>query len=329
VTAEVDVKKRQATALNHSATHLLHKALQQVLGSHVEQKGSLVDASRLRFDFTHTQPMTAEQILAVEAIVNEQIRLNVAVETQLMTPEQAVALGAMALFGEKYGEVVRVLSMGEFSKELCGGTHAKRTGDIGLCKIVSEVGIAAGIRRIEALTGEAALQWLFDLQNQWQNAATLLKTNPKQLLSRLEQLLLNNKQQDKQLAKCQSKLVTLQAQALLNDVQVVAGVKVLMARVDDVDSVMLKALAEYVKAILGSSLVLLLSSVNDRVQVISMASTEVSLRCHVGKLVAEVAAAVDGKGGGRPEFAQAAGTNKAAMAEALEIGKVFIKAALL
>lgn len=329
VAAMVDEQARQATALNHSATHLLHKALQCVVGPHVEQKGSLVEPERLRFDFTHAAAVTKEQWQAVEAMVNAQIRANHPIVTELMTPSEAVAQGAMALFGEKYGEVVRVLSMGDFSKELCGGTHAQRTGDIGLFKLISESGISAGVRRIEAITGEAALHWVKGLENQWLEAANLLKTNTKQVLSKIEQLLHQDKQQQKQLEQWQHQMVSLQSQVLLNQVDRFAQVSVLVAQVTDTSPAVLKALAEYLRDRLASAMVVLLGVSEQRVHVVGVASKDCMHLCPMGPLVQAVAAVLEGKGGGRADFAQASGVKIAAMDQALALAKAKLSDALM
>lgn len=321
VSACVNADTRRATALNHSATHLLHKALQIVLGEHVEQKGSLVNSQRLRFDFTHAAALTPQQMQAVETIVNAQIRDNLCVQTDLMTPEDAMQAGAMALFGEKYGAVVRVLSMGDFSKELCGGTHVTRTGDIGLFKCVSEAGIAAGVRRIEALTGEAAWQWLLQLQDQWHSVAAKLKVTPKQVTDRLDQVLLQEKQQQKVVETLQQRWVALQAEQLLNQVEMIHGLKTLVVALPDVDAVLLKALGESLIDRLGASVVVLFGVVDDRVSLIGMSRASV---CHAGQLINVVASVVGGKGGGRAEFAQAAGSNVEAVPQALLAAKAYV-----
>jgi len=322
--ALVDQDLRQATASNHSATHLLHAALQQVLGPHVEQKGSLVDSNRLRFDFTHPQAMSAEQIQAVETFVNNEIRANHVVNTQLMTPEAAIKAGAMALFGEKYGAEVRVLSMGDVSKELCGGTHVSQTGAIGLFKITQESGVAAGIRRIEAVSGAEALHWVSDLQSQLLAASTLIKAKPKQLLERLTQMTEQQKAQEKQLESVQSKMAALSLQQLLSHVEKINDVNVLVASVSDFDAKGLKSLAEQARDHLGSCIVLLISTNAEKVQLIAVASADISPRCHAGKLVTLAANVVGGKGGGKPDFAQAAGDNLKAVPNALAAAKAFI-----
>lgn len=321
VSACVNTDLRRATALNHSATHLLHKALQLVLGEHVEQKGSLVNSQRLRFDFTHGAAMTPEQIQAVETIVNQQIRDNLPVKTELMSPEAAMQAGAMALFGEKYGSTVRVLSMGDFSKELCGGTHATRTGDIGLFKCVSEAGISAGVRRIEAVSGEAAWQWLLQLQDQWHGVASKLKVTPKQVPDRLDQVLLNEKQQQKAFDKLQQQWVALQAESLLAQVDMVHGVKTLVVALPGIDASLLKALGESLTDRLAVSVVVLLGVNTDRVSVIGMSRVSV---CHAGQLVSAVAAVLGGKGGGRAEFAQASGSDVNAVTRAIHVAKAYL-----
>lgn len=322
--ALVDQHLRQATALNHSATHLLHAALQHVLGQHVEQKGSLVDSARLRFDFTHSQAMSAEQIHAVESFVNHAIRANYTVTTELMTPDAAKLAGAMSLFGEKYGAEVRVLSMGAVSKELCGGTHVSHTGAIGIFKILQESGVAAGIRRIEALTGEPALQWIDDLQGQLLAASALVKAKPKQLLERLQQITEQQKQQEKQLEQLQGKMAAFACEQLVSQVERINDVNVLVAAVSDFDVKGLKSLAEQARDRLGTCMVLLINTQASKVQLIAVASADVAQRCHAGQLVTLAAHCVGGKGGGKPDFAQAAGDQAEQVPNALVAATTFI-----
>ncbi|MEX1032199.1 MAG: alanine--tRNA ligase [Cellvibrionaceae bacterium] len=319
VEAVVDSHVRQATALNHSATHLLHAALRQVLGEHVTQKGSLVDSDRLRFDFSHMQPISQEELKQIEALVNEQILANTPVETELCDIETAKQKGALMLFGEKYGAQVRVLTMGGgFSVELCGGTHVRRTGDIGLMRIVAESGIAAGIRRIEAITGEGALR-LFDQQQQSLRAISqLLKSTPDRVLEKAEQLVAVNRQLEKEIAGLKAKLASSSSDDLLTKAIDVGDVKVLAVRVDGVDGKALRAMVDQLKNKLGDAVVLLASAESGKVSLVAGVSQAVSKRVKAGDLVRTVAEQVGGKGGGRPDMAQGGGTQVDALPAALE-----------
>ncbi|TDQ51204.1 alanyl-tRNA synthetase [Permianibacter aggregans] len=313
--AEVDQLRRQRTVLNHSATHLMHAALREVLGSHVTQKGSLVDPDRLRFDFSHNEPVKPEELLRIEQIVNEQIRANNAVAVDLMAPEQAIKAGAMALFGEKYGDTVRVLSMGEFSKELCGGTHVKRTGDIGLFKIISEGGIAAGIRRIEAVTGEGALAWLHERESQLNQLASSLKSDVSNLPNRVQQMADRNKQLEREIEKLKAAAAAGKAEQLINQAKKLGGVNVIVAELDGLDGKALREAAERLRDKLGEALVLLLSSDGEKLSYIAAASKSVSGRIGAGEVVSHIAQLLGGRGGGKPEMAQggaAAGSDVAA-----------------
>ncbi len=321
VDAHVDADRRQAIRRNHSATHLMHAALRGVLGDHVQQKGSLVAPDRLRFDFSHYEGVTVEQIDEIEALVNDEIRKNVAAETKLMSYDDAVASGAMALFGEKYDEEVRVLRLGEFSVELCGGTHVDRTGDIGVFKITSEGGVASGVRRIEAVTGKGALEWLDTRQQALDNIARLLRSQPEQASAKVEQLLRRNKELEKELAAAKQALVTGSAGDRSADVQEVAGINVLATRIDGADAKTLREAVDRYKDKLQSAIVVL-GSVDDGVVRLAAGVTKDNTdRIRAGDLIKPVAEQVGGKGGGRPDFAQAGGNNPDALDEAL--GSVF------
>ena len=317
VTAEVDHAARTATRANHSATHLLHAALREVLGTHVTQKGSLVGPDRLRFDFSHHKGMTAEELRQVEDRVNEQVRANDAVETDVLAIDDARKAGAMGLFGEKYGDRVRVLTMGAFSKELCGGTHARRTGDIGLFKILSEAGIAAGIRRVEAQTGLGALGWLHGQEDGVRALATTLKANPDRLQDSVEQLLESRARLQKELDAAKRELARLQAGDLTQKVVMIGEVKVLAAALE-VDVKTLRDEAERLRDTLGSSVVVLATSDETGVKLVVAVSKDLAgSKYNAGKLAGALAALVGGKGGGRPDVAQAGGTDVSGIAAML------------
>lgn len=317
VAARVETSKRLATALNHSATHLLHAALRQELGDHVNQKGSLVNPEYLRFDFSHFEPLTDAVLKTLERIVNQQIRLNNKVSAEVMAKDQAMQVGAMALFGEKYGDEVRVLRIGEFSIELCGGIHADRAGDIGFFRIVGETGVAAGVRRIEAVTGATAIEW-----NQAQNQALAdvamqVKSSTELAAEKVGQLIKKNKSLEKQLDKLKAKLASnvggLDAQAVDID-----GIKVLAAKVEGVDNKTLRNMLDQLKNKLGSSAIVLATVDGDKVSLIAGVSKDQIKYLKAGDLVNAVATKVGGKGGGRPDMAQAGGNNPEALAEALK-----------
>lgn len=328
VHAEVDYVKRQATALNHSATHLLHAALRKELGEHVMQKGSLVEPERLRFDFTHFSPLTDTQIKTIEYLVNQQIRANFAVETHIMTPEQAKQQGAMAIFGEKYGEQVRVLAMGNFSKELCGGTHVKRTGDIGYFKILTETGIAAGVRRIEAVTGEYALIWVDNLEQQVQETAQLFKTNRDNLLEKIKKNIEYTHQLEKQLTQLQQRLAGDTSNELAKQAITIQNIKLLAAQVDSVDIKGLRDLVDQLKNKLGTVVIVLGSIVDGRALLVAGVSKEITHQIKANELINAIASAIDGKGGGRPDFAQAGGNNVAGLADTLQAAKHWVEGKL-
>ncbi|HEX2518834.1 MAG TPA: alanine--tRNA ligase [Castellaniella sp.] len=310
--AQVDAQRRADTMRNHSATHLMHKALRQVLGDHVRQRGSLVDPDKTRFDFAHDAPMTPEQIARVEVIVNDQILANQAVQTQQMAYDQAVAGGAMALFGEKYGDVVRVLDIG-FSRELCGGTHVARTGDIGLFKITSEGGVAAGIRRVEAITGRNALAWVQQTQGVLQHAAGLLKTQPDNVPERVLALQQQLREGEHERERLQGKLMASAGADLASQAVEVAGVKLLAHRLNGVDPKALRGMVDQLKSRLSSAVILLAAVTDDKISLVAGVSPELSSRVRAGDLVGAVAAQVGGKGGGRPDMAMGGGSDVGAL----------------
>ena len=318
VTGEVDRTMRMATTLNHSATHLMHEALRRVLGEHVTQKGSLVNAERLRFDFSHFEGVSAVEIEQIEDMVNEQIRLNRAVETDIMDVEAAKQKGAMALFGEKYDSEVRVLTMGaDYSIELCGGTHVKRTGDIGLFKIVSESGIAAGVRRIEALTGKAAIDHGRQTEAMLTKVASLVKGNKENALDKVSALNEQARSLQKELDVLKGKMAALAGADLASQATDIAGGKLLVAQVEVNDPKELRDLLDQLKSKLESAVILLAAVNDDKVSLIAGVTKELTKQVKAGDLIKMVAPLVDGKGGGRPDMAQAGGNNPAALPEAL------------
>ena len=306
--AEVDATHRRATALNHSATHLLHAALREVLGAHVQQKGSLVAAERLRFDFSHHQAITPDELHAIEAWVNVAIRANVKTDTRLMALDDAVAAGAMSLFGEKYASDVRVLSMGDFSLELCGGTHVDRSGDIGLFKIVGETGVAAGVRRVEALTGAAAYDWVVRTDRQLREVAGALRVGRDEVDEKVRELVERSRRLDKEIQSLKSKLASGQGGDLSAQAKDVSGIKVLAVQIEDTDAKSLRTALDQFKGKLGSCVVVLGSVQEGKVVLVAGVSPDLLKRVKAGDLVAAVAEQVGGRGGGRPDFAQAGGT---------------------
>lgn len=320
VAAAVASSQRRATVRNHSATHLMHKALREVLGPHVQQKGSLVDADKTRFDFAHTGPMTAAEVAEVERIVNAEILANAATQARVLPIEEAKKTGAMMLFGEKYGDEVRVLDIGT-SRELCGGTHVARTGDIGLFKIVSESGVAAGIRRVEAVTGDNALAYVNDLQARLNAAAGLLRVPPSEVGTRIVAVLDGQKALEKELAQLKSRLAASAGDELAGQAKLVYGVKVLSTIVEGVDGGELRGLLDQLKNKLGSGVVLLGVAAGGKVSLIAGVTADLTARVKAGELLAFAAAQVGGKGGGRPDMAQGGGTQPenlpAAIASAL------------
>ena len=318
VNARVEGPRRQATALNHSATHLLHAALRTVLGDHVTQKGSLVTHERTRFDFSHPQPVTAEELIAIESMVNREIRQNEVVETRVMPIEEAKAAGAMALFGEKYDDEVRVLSMGDFSVELCGGTHVARTGDIGLFKILSEGGVASGVRRIEAVTGEGALEQVVALEATLDQAAALLKTGADSIISKIEQMTERLKVTEREVDALKMKLATQAGGDLLDDVVDVCGVQCLVASLDGQDPKTLRDTLDRVKNRLSQGVVVLATVRDEKVNLIAGVTDNLTDRVKAGDLIGFVAAQVGGRGGGRADMAQAGGTEPASLPDAMK-----------
>jgi alanyl-tRNA synthetase len=316
--AEVDGAARQATMLNHSATHLLHAALRKVLGEHVAQKGSLVGPARLRFDFSHFEPIRPEQLEAVERLVNEQIRANHPVSVDLMSKDEAIKAGAMALFGEKYGDEVRVLRIGDFSIELCGGTHADRAGDIGFFKIVGESGVAAGVRRIEAVTGENAFEWVNSSEHLLQSLAERMKAGRESLEEKVHQLFERNRALEKELERLKGKMASVAGDDLASQAIVVDGVKVLAAKVEEADPKVLRDLVDQLRNKLGSAAIVLGSVKEGKVSLIAGVTKDQTGRIKAGDLVNAVALQVGGKGGGRPDLAQAGGTDPGMLDAALQ-----------
>ncbi len=325
VTAQVDTTARQRAAWNHSATHLMHAALRKVLGDHVQQKGSLVDPSRTRFDFSHTQPMSDEEIHTVESLVNRAIRANYPVEVRLMPYDEAIKSGAMALFGEKYGDEVRVLRMGDFSTELCGGTHVGRTGDIGLFKIVSESGVAAGVRRVEAVTAEGALAYTHETEKYLTDAARTLKASTTEVAAKIAQMQDNVKQLEKELARIKGKLASSQGGDLSAQAVEVNGSQVLAATIEGADAKVLRDTLDQLKGKLKSAAIVLGSSDNGKVTLIAGVTADLVARIKAGDLVNHVATQVGGKGGGRPDMAQAGGTDPAALPAALASVRAWVE----
>ncbi|HXA48132.1 MAG TPA: alanine--tRNA ligase, partial [Burkholderiaceae bacterium] len=317
VAAKVNAPVRARTVRNHSATHLMHKALREVLGSHVAQKGSLVDADKTRFDFSHNGPMTADEIRRVEEIVNREILTNTATEAKVMGFDDAVKYGAMALFGEKYGDEVRVLGIGS-SKELCGGTHVSRTGDIGLFKIVAEGGVAAGIRRVEAVTGEGALALVQALNNRVNEAAVALKAQPEELTQRIAQIQEHVKSLEKELATAKSKLASSQGDELLTQAVDVNGIKVLAATLEGANAATLRETMDKLKDKLKTAAIVLATVADGKVSLIAGVTADATSKVKAGDLVNFVAQKVGGKGGGRADMAQAGGTDPSGLAAALQ-----------
>jgi alanyl-tRNA synthetase len=318
IEAHVDVERRRATMANHSATHLLHAALRKVLGTHVTQKGSLVAPDRLRFDFAHFSAVTPEELKRIEEMVNAEIRANAAAETKLMSYDDAVASGAMALFGEKYDEEVRVLSFGGFSTELCGGTHVNRAGDIGLFKIVSEGGVAAGVRRIEAVTGQGAYEWVSQTDSVLRDIAGLVKASRDDVEDKVRQLIERSRKLEKEVATLKSKLASGQGNDLSSSAIDIGGLKVVATRVDGADAPALRDAVDQLKSKLGSAAIVLASVQDaDKVVLIAGVTADQIGRVKAGDLVNFVAQQVGGRGGGRADLAQAGGNNPAKLDDAL------------
>lgn len=329
VLARVNPLARTSTANNHSATHLLHAALRKVLGTHVTQKGSLVDSDRLRFDFSHNEPVRTDEIREAERLVNEQIRNNWVVEASTMKYDDAIKRGAMALFGEKYSDVVRVIGMGEFSTELCGGTHVAQIGQIGLFKIVTESGVAAGIRRVEAVTGKAAVEYVQQREAQLLEIAQTLKTNPQEVTHKISQVIENVRQAEKELARLKTKLASSQGDELAVQAQEIKGIKVLTANLENADLKTMRETLDQLKAKLKTCAIVLSAVTDGKVTLIAGVSADLTNQIKAGELVNFVAQQVGGKGGGRPDMAQAGGTQPehlpAALASVMSwIGKKMI-----
>ncbi|HEX5802848.1 MAG TPA: alanine--tRNA ligase, partial [Azospira sp.] len=327
VTAKVDIAARTRTQRHHSATHLMHKALRETLGGHVQQKGSLVDPDKTRFDFAHNQPMTEAEIRKVEAMVNAEILANAATEARVMGIDDAQKSGAMMLFGEKYGDEVRVLSIGS-SKELCGGTHVARTGDIGLLKIVGESGVAAGVRRVEAVCGDVALAWLAAQQDTLAAVTGALKAQPAEVVAKVGQLVDHVKSLEKELARLKSKLASSQGDDLAAQAADVKGIKVLAATLEGADVATLRETMDKLKDKLKSAAIVLAAVDGDKVSLIAGVTADVTGKVKAGELVNAVAQQVGGKGGGRPDMAQAGGTNPAALPAALASVKSWVEGRL-
>ena len=328
IEAVVDAERRQAIRLNHTATHLMHAALRNVLGDHVTQKGSLVAPERLRFDFSHYEGVTPEQLQEIEDLVNAEIRKNVAADTNLMTYDDAIASGAMALFGEKYGDKVRVLRLGDFSVELCGGTHVERTGDIGVFKITHEGGVASGVRRIEAVTGAGAMEWIDANQRTLGDLAGMLRSTPDQAAAKVEQLLKRTKDLEKELAAAKQALVTGQATDHADAVEEIGGIKVLATRMDGADAKTLRDAVDKFKDKLQNAIVVLGSVDDGKVRLAAGVTKNNTDKVRAGDLIKPVAEQVGGKGGGRPDFAQAGGTDPSKLDQALKSVSAWVAAQL-
>lgn len=318
LTARVDAQRRWATMRNHTATHLLHAALRAVLGPHVKQSGSVVEPARLRFDFSHYAAVDEDELAEIEQLVNEQILADKEVQTEIMDLDDAIRTGAMALFGEKYGDKVRVVTVPGFSRELCGGTHVRRTGQIGLFKIVSEGSIAAGIRRIEAVTGEGVLTRFRDALASVRRAAELLRTTEPELIAQLERLIAQQKALERQLEDLKTKVAQSQASALESRVRELKGVKVVAGRVDGLDRAQLRTLADALRNKWKTAVVVLASAANSEIALLAAVTKDLTSKVHAGQLVREIAEAVGGKGGGRPDLAEGAGKDLSALPAVLE-----------
>jgi alanyl-tRNA synthetase len=310
VDAVVDTTRRQATVLNHSATHLLHAALREVLGTHVTQKGSLVAPDRLRFDFSHFKPVSREELARIETLVNAEVRRNAEAEVRHMAYDDAIAFGAMALFGEKYGDEVRVLKMGEFSTELCGGTHVSRTGDIGLFKIVSEAGVASGVRRIEAVTGAGALAFVAEEERRLGELSQLLSSSGDDVADKLRQVLDRQKKLERELESLRAKAAGSMTGDLASSAKEVGGIKVIAARLEGLDAKALRDGVDQLKQQLADCVVLLAGAADGRVSLVAGVHGKAGGRIKAGDVVAHVAGQIEGKGGGRPDMAQGGGLDK-------------------
>ncbi len=327
VGARVDAERRAAIVLNHSATHLLHAALRKALGPHVQQKGSLVAPDRLRFDFSHYEPVAPEQLRQIETLVNEQVRRNADADIRVLPYDEAIAAGALAFFGDKYGERVRVLKLGDFSTELCGGTHVRRAGDIGLFKILSESGVAAGVRRIEAVTGQGALEFVNANESTLRDVAGLVKAGRDDVPAKVAQLVERTRALERELQTLRRKLATGGARDILQETQVVHGIKVLAARIDGADAKALRDTADQLKDKLGSGVVVLGAVEGDRVVFVAGVTKDLAGRLKAGELIRPIAELCGGRGGGRADFAQAGGTDPGKIDEALALVPQLIPAA--
>jgi alanyl-tRNA synthetase len=323
---KVDTERRQRIVLNHTATHLLQAALQKILGNHIKQAGSLVQPDRLRFDFTHFSPVTTAEIIQIEEEVNTQIRVNADVNSEVMAADAAQDAGAMALFGEKYGDEVRVISVGHYSKELCGGTHAKAAGDIGLFRILSEAGIAAGVRRIEAVTGEGALAQVHQQQQTLQRLAGLVKSDPSQLETRLQKLLDQQKELEKEVEQLQAKANADKSGELINQAQDVDGVKLLAVKVEGVDGKGLREFADQLRDKIGSGVLVLVAESGGKVALLVAVTKDLLDKVKAGVLIKPLAEIVGGRGGGKPELAQAGGSDTAKIEALLQAAPEQLKA---
>jgi alanyl-tRNA synthetase len=317
VNAEIDQQRRASIVLNHSATHLMHAALRDVLGKHVQQKGSLVAPDRLRFDFSHDAPVSDTEIAKIEQIVNAEIRKNTQAHAQVMEKDQAMAAGAMALFGEKYGDEVRVLSIGDFSVELCGGTHVDRAGDIGLFKIISESGVASGIRRIEAVTGENAFNWIQGTLGDLQQTAKILNARLEEVPLKAGNAVSRNKELEKEIGQLKAKLASQASSDIESQAVEIDGIKVLAHKLEGADSRTLRETLDRLKDKLGSAAIVLATANGTKVSLVAGVTKDQTNRIKAGDLVNSVALQVGGKGGGRPDMAQAGGNNPAALDQAL------------
>jgi len=326
VTAEVNESRRNKIRLNHSATHLLHSALRQILGNHVQQKGSLVDDQKIRFDFSHNETIPMESLAAIESLVNEHIRRNHSVTTQLMPFEDARKSGALALFGEKYDSEVRVLSMSEFSVELCGGTHVRATGDIGLFKIISETGISSGVRRIEAFTGEKALDFTGSNQKKLLNIANIINTTSDQIENKIERLFEQNKILEKEINELKSKLTSSLSHDLIADAIEVGGIKVLAKQIENIPANSMRAMIDDLKIKLKSGVILIISVNGEKVNLAAGITKDLTSKLKAGDLVRIAAEKVGGKGGGRPDLAQAGGSDPNGIEDALSLVKPWVLA---
>jgi alanyl-tRNA synthetase len=324
VDAQIDSARRAAIKQNHSATHLLHAALRKVLGEHVTQKGSLVGPERLRFDFSHFEAVKAEELRTIEQLVNEQIQQNHPLQTRLMPIDEAKAAGAMALFGEKYDDEVRVLSMGDFSIELCGGTHVTRTGDIGLCKIVSENGIASGVRRIEAVSGAGAISYIQQLEQQAQSVASALKGDMFSIAERVQQAQERSKQLEKDIEQLKAKLASQAGASLSDQAEQIAGATVLISQLPATEPKALRTMLDELKNKLSSGVILLATVNDDKISLIAGVTADLTGKVHAGQLVGWAAEKLGGKGGGRPDMAQAGGTDVAALTAVLAQAKILV-----